>query len=276
MAHLDSFLCTHPLFPALAVALSKEYRKFQIIQKSDISSNTRFFRVALQSKETRLGLPVGDSVVVTAMLPDAAGQLVRVSRPYTPISSDDDLGVCDFCIKVYPQGKMTQHLDSLRVGDLIEMKGPSGSIQYQGAGVFTLGRDTKPFKHIACIAGGSGITPVLQVMRAVTKEVAAGKTGLPTVSLVFGNVAEEDILMRAELDKMATQTNFRVHYTLDKPPAKGWKGSKGFVTSAMIAENLPAASADTLVLLCGPEGMVRSAEAHLEALGHQVANIRRF
>lgn len=50
-------------------------------------------------------------------------------------------------------------------------------------------------------------------MLAVSKEEVAVA---PQVSLIFGNVTEEDILLRDELDAFAKRPNIRVHYTLDK------------------------------------------------------------
>ena len=46
-------------------------------------------------------------------------------------------------------------------------------------------------------------------------------------------------------------SNFTVHYTLDKPPRSGWKGSKGFVTADMVKAHAPAPGDDTMVLVCG-------------------------
>ena len=57
-----------------------------------------------------------------------------VVRPYTPITSDDDVGYMDLMIKVYSQGKMSQYMDSLQLGDQILVRGPSGKIQYIGRG----------------------------------------------------------------------------------------------------------------------------------------------
>ena len=53
-----------------------------------------------ECKPLVLGLPVGQHVRISYT--DAAGAVV--SRPYTPISSDDDLGFVEFCVKVYDQG----------------------------------------------------------------------------------------------------------------------------------------------------------------------------
>ena len=54
---------------------------------------------------------------------------------------------------------------------------------------------------------------------------------------------------------------------VDDPPA-GWKGSKGFITEAMIAEHLPAAGAETVTLLCGPPGMIKFACKVMSCNGH--------
>lgn len=58
-----------------------------------------------------------------------------IIRSYTPVTSDMELGYVDFVVKVYFKdtnpnfpagGKMTQHLNSLKVGDGLLMKGPKG------------------------------------------------------------------------------------------------------------------------------------------------------
>jgi cytochrome-b5 reductase len=73
---------------------------------------------------------------------------------------------------------------------------------------------------------------------------------------VFANVAEEDILLRDELEALQyLHPNFNVYYTLDKPPA-GWKQGKGFVSPEMIKAILPEPSEQSLVLVCGPKGLM--------------------
>lgn len=73
-------------------------------------------------------------------------------RAYTPVSSDDDLGYFDLVIKVYfknthPKfpdgGKMTQHLESMKIGDCIEVRGPNGLLQYNGFGNFRIKSNKK-------------------------------------------------------------------------------------------------------------------------------------
>lgn len=66
-----------------------------------------------------------------------------VVRAYSPISSNDELGYFELVIKVYwagqleafpDGGKMSQHLESLALGDSIEAKGPMGHITYLSRG----------------------------------------------------------------------------------------------------------------------------------------------
>ena len=60
----------------------------------------------------------------------------------------------------------------------------------------------------------------------------------------------------------------KVWYTVDRAPAGEWKYSVGFIDDTMISEQLPAASAETLVLMCGPPPMINFAcKPNLEKLG---------
>lgn len=200
--------------------------------------------------------------VTTPRPPPVVQSGATVSRPYTPISSDDEKGFVDFVIKVYPKGALSGHLDALPIGATVSAEGPRGRITYKGRSVFSVldyatgASQERAAKHLGMVAGGTGITPMLQVIRAIFKDNA----DTTQVSLVFANVTEEDILLRKELDEMAKQhpRNFRVFYALDKPPA-GWAGGAGFVNADMLRANLPKAGPDTQVLICGPPLMVERA-----------------
>lgn len=144
-------------------------------------------------------------------------------RSYTPISGDHQPGYFDLLIKSYPQGNISRHMASLAVGQTIRVKGPKGAFVYTPNMV----------RHFGMVAGGTGITPMLQVVKAIIRgRKTAGDT--TQVDLIFANVTQEDILLREDLDKLAREDKgFRVHYVLDKPPA-GWEGGVGYVTAEMI------------------------------------------
>jgi cytochrome-b5 reductase len=92
-------------------------------------------------------------------------------------------------------------------------------------------------RHFGMIAGGTGITPMLQIIRAVIRGRNAGDT--TEIDLIFANVNKEDMLLQEDLDQLAKEDNgFRVHYVLNNPP-EGWTGGVGFVTPEMITVCLP-------------------------------------
>lgn len=112
---------------------------------------------------------------------------------------------------------------TLKVGQTLKVKGPKGAMVYKPNMV----------RHFGMIAGGTGITPMLQIIRAVIRGRALGdKT---EVDLIFANVNKEDILLKEDLDELAAKdSGFRVHYVLNNPP-EGWTGGVGFVTPDMIS-----------------------------------------
>jgi len=111
---------------------------------------------------------------------------------------------------------------TLIVGQTIKVRGPKGAMVYTPNMVRAFGM----------IAGGTGITPMLQIIRAV---IRGRPTGDKTeIDLIFANVNKEDILLKEDLDQLAKEDKgFRIHYVLNNPP-EGWEGGVGFVTPEMI------------------------------------------
>ncbi|XP_065830977.1 NADH-cytochrome b5 reductase 1-like [Oscarella lobularis] len=156
-----------------------------------------------------LGLPIGKHMYLSARIKDDL-----VIRPYTPVTSDDEIGYFDLVIKVYfanvhprfPDGsKMTQHLESLEIGDAIDVRGPSGHLTYLGKGKMHIKEgkkeESRQCTHIGMIAGGSGITPILQIVQAILKD----PYDRTEMSLIFANQTEDDILLRPELEKNSSR-----------------------------------------------------------------------
>lgn len=264
--------------PAVLKTLVDPNEKYllPLIEKEEISHDTRKYRFGLPSSEHVLGLPVGQHIHLTAHI---NGELTI--RSYTPVSSDDDKGFVDLVVKVYRKnvhpkfpdgGKMTQHLDELNIGDTIAFRGPSGKLQYLGNGKFAIKKLRKDppkvynVKKVNMIAGGSGITPMLQLVTEILK-----RSGDDTqLALLYANQSEQDILLRDELDFLAAkyQEQFKVWYTVDRG-SDNWKFSVGFVNDEMIKENLFEPSDDTITLMCGPPPMINFAcLPSLEKLGY--------
>jgi len=226
-----------------------EYQKFMLRERIVINHNTRLFRFNLHHPEDVVGLPIGQHMSVKAVVDGK-----EIYRPYTPVSSDDEKGYFDLIIKVYEKGQMSQYIDHMKPGDFLQVRGPKGTFEYKPNAV----------KEMGMIAGGTGITPMLQVARAILKNPKE-KT---KINLIFANVNEDDVLLRSELDDMVKQhSNFKVYYVLNNPPA-GWTGGVGFVSSDMMKLNFSGPSSDIKVLLCGPPMMNKAMQGNLEALGY--------
>jgi len=120
------------------------------------------------------------------------------------------------------------------------------------------------------IAGGTGITPMLQIIRAIIRgRPKNGGSDTTEIDLIFANVNSEDILLKEDLDALAKEDQgFRVHYVLNNPPEK-WDGGVGFVTPDMIKANLPPPGPDMKILICGPPPMVSAMKKAADSLGYE-------
>jgi len=237
----------------------KEYQHFKLVEKKIISHNTRLFRFALPNPTDILGLPIGQHISLKAVIDGK-----DVMRSYTPVSSDDDRGYFELIIKVYEKGVMSRYVDELKPGeDSIEVRGPKGAFLYS----------SNMHRKIGMLAGGTGITPMLQVIRAILKN----KEDHTEVSLIFANVNSDDILLQEDLDQLVSKhPNFKLYYVLNNPP-EGWTGGVGFISQEMIQSHLPPPSEENVrVVMCGPPMMNKAMQGHLQALGYSPDQVFQF
>jgi len=221
------------------VALNKEeWRPFKFAAAEDVTHDTKKFRFMLPSSQQKLGLPVASCILTRAPIGENGAFVVR---PYTPVSSDDDKGYFELVVKNYPgKGVLSSHIHSLKPGDTLEVKGPIPKLPY-----------SKNMKEkIGMIAGGTGITPMFQLIREILKHPDDNTE----VRLLFANHTDRDILLKKELDELAARhKNFKVYYVLTTPPA-GWTQGAGHISADMIKRHMPDPSDKHLILVCGPQG----------------------
>ncbi|OJJ96577.1 cytochrome b5 reductase family protein [Aspergillus aculeatinus CBS 121060] len=236
-----------------------EFQHFTLKAKTDISHNVTIYRFALPRPTDILGLPIGQHISLAANI---EGQPKEVVRSYTPISSDNEAGYFDLLVKAYPQGNISKYLTTLQVGQTMKVRGPKGAMVYT----------PNMCRHIGMIAGGTGITPMYQIIKAIVRNRPRnGGNDNTQVDLIFANVNPDDILMKDELEQLAKEDDrFRIYYVLNNPP-EGWTGGVGFVTPDMIKERLPAPASDIKILLCGPPPMVSAMKKATESLGYTKA-----
>ncbi|CAL4946866.1 unnamed protein product [Urochloa decumbens] len=237
----------------------ENFKKFKLVEKKQISHNVAKFKFALPSPTSVLGLPIGQHISCRGQ--DATGE--EVIKPYTPTTLDSDLGYFELVIKMYPQGRMSHHFREMKVGDYLSVKGPKGRFKYQVGQVRAFGM----------LAGGSGITPMFQVARAILEN----PNDSTKVHLIYANVTYEDILLKEELDNMAKTypDRFKIYYVLNQPP-ENWNGGVGFVSKEMIQSHCPAPAEDIQILRCGPPPMNKAMAAHLEELNYTKEMLFQF
>ncbi|KAL2327096.1 hypothetical protein Fmac_020523 [Flemingia macrophylla] len=203
------------------------FKEFKLIKKTPLSHNVARFRFALPTPSSVLGLPVGKNILARGK--DSQGD--EVMRSYTPITLDSDIGYFELVVKMYPNGKMSHHFRQMKEGDYLAVKGPKGRFSYKQGQVRAFGM----------LAGGSGITPMFQLIRAIL-ENPKDKT---KVHLVYANVTVDDILLKEELDNYANKypQRFEVYHVLNKPPAE-WNGGIGFISKEIIKSHCPDPAPD--------------------------------
>ncbi|GKT41731.1 NADH-cytochrome b5 reductase 2 [Colletotrichum spaethianum] len=208
-----------------------------------VNHNTKKFRFKLPEDDMVSGLEVASAILTKYKGPEDEKATLR---PYTPTSDEDARGYIELLVKKYPNGPMSTHMHDMTPGQRLDFKGPLPKYPWT----------PNKHDHIALVAGGTGITPMYQLARAIFNN-PEDKT---KVTLVFGNVTEEDILLKkefAELENTYPQ-RFRAFYVLDKPP-KEWVGNKGFITKDLLKQVLPEPKSENIkVFVCGPPGLMNA------------------
>ncbi|KAI9506670.1 hypothetical protein GGI25_005331 [Coemansia spiralis] len=221
----------------------KQFVGFKLKDVVPINHDTKMFRFALEPNQN-LGLNITSCLLVKAKVGNDEKPTIR---PYTPVSAQDTVGHFDLVIKKYDTGKMSAHIHSMAPGDVLEMKGPNPKFPYKA----------NALKEVGMIAGGSGITPMVQLIRHVLDD----PNDNTKLTLVFANKSEDDIILRSTLDEYAKKhpDQFKIHYVVDKAKSSDWKGDVGYVTKELVQKYMPPSDrSDILVSVCGPIPMMKS------------------
>ena len=187
-------------------------------------------------------------------------QGVRSSRPYSIASPPNQRAYYDLTIKAVSDGFVSLYLlEDVKVGDRLSSTGPMGSF---------FPNPLSHSKEVVYLAGGSGITPMMSMIREVTDR------GLERqIQLFYGSCKPDDIIYREELERLAAaHKNLTVNFVISEPEA-GYQGLTGFVDGKLLQEQLGDLSKKTF-FLCGPEAMYKFCRKELEELSLRRKQIR--
>lgn len=211
----------------------------KIAKIEELSHDTKRFTFAFDDESQTSGLKVASCILAKYVTPKGS----NVIRPYTPTTEVDHKGSLDLVIKHYPDGKFGTHIFGLKEGDSVSFKG--GILKW----------DWKPnsFDEIVLLGGGTGITPLFQLVNEITKN-PADKT---KIKLFYGNKTEGDILLKKELDSIAAKypEQFEVKYYLDSVDASKTEFKQGFITKEDLAA---VAKQGNQVFVCGPPPFMKA------------------
>jgi len=262
----------------------KAWTKAVLSRKDIISSDTRTFIFTLEHEKQVIGLPTGQHIMMRLRDPVTREAIIR---SYTPISESSLQGQLHILIKVYfdtpnqPGGKMTKALDAIPCGHFVDFKGPIGHFEYLGKGKCEISRKPRFVKRFIMICGGSGITPIFQVLRAVMRD----QEDTTKCLVLDGNRLEGDILCREDLDSFNTgelnqgvnKDKLRLLYLLSRPDDK-WTGMKGRIGKELIEKELGPCkgNGEDLILICGPESLEKSVHGILNGIGWEDKDLLFF
>ena len=214
-------------------------------------------------------------------------------RPYTPIDVSD----AKVTLLVKRSGAFSQWLVQLAIGQSVQLRGPFGAVALDLGLSSTSSSGYRcpslylsrvgialPVRRLALVAGGSGVTPVAQMLNAACARLAshsataageaAGAATLLEITVLVSDHTPEHALLTAELDALHVQYPkliVALHRTFTALPrgqtSPGASGARR-VDEAMLRERLPAPSDDTVVLVCGPAGFEASVQRDLSTIGH--------
>jgi len=154
-------------------------------------------------------------------------------------------------VKRVESGVISNYLnDHMKAGDSFEVMAPAGH--------FTPDLHPENAKKYVLFAGGSGITPLMSILKSILLQEPNSH-----VTLVYQSRSEESIIFREQLEELEKKypSHFTVMHILSQPN-ESWKGYKGRIDTAMtsdilmdIAENKVASME---YFLCGPSGFMKT------------------
>ena len=173
-------------------------------------------------------------------------------RSYSISSSPAQTGFVEITVRRVAGGAVSTFLhDVAAPGITVNAKGPAGKFVF----------DETAHRSIVMLAAGSGITPMMSILRWIDDRCLD-----VDASLLYAVRTPDDAIFGPELEALAARAPaFRYRVVPTRPPA-GWPGPGGHITRELLAAEIGDLAGKTF-FLCGPAGFMETAREILHALG---------
>ncbi|KAJ1979900.1 hypothetical protein H4R35_001339 [Dimargaris xerosporica] len=237
------------------------FRHFTVVDRQPLTHDT----VLLRFQDTNPASPLGATGILSVDVKDPA---MQVKRSFTPIPSAVAGGPHSgngppgspaatyfaLLVKRYPLASVASLLHRIPVGGTAELRGPYMQWPY----------DANRWSALGMVAGGTGVTPMLQLIH----QVLADPHDHTQLSLVLANRTEQDIPLLPQLEALQRQypEQLSIQLTID-----GWSQPDaaerftttlplevGCISRGLLQQRLPSANTLHMILVSGPDGMMRT------------------
>lgn len=182
-------------------------------------------------------------------------------RPLSMSSSSNNQKFLEFTIKMTGENPFFSKyiINHTKVGDVMNIKGPYGA--------FVL--DLQLANNTYLIGAGSGIAPLICMYRYIAESYPNKR-----VHLLSSNKTEDEILWKDEIISLSKPKTRTYEFTLTQDKSQNPLYSHGRISKEMIEKSIPDMT-NTAFYLCGPPGMIESAQAALLELGVPKEKIKK-
>lgn len=182
----------------------------------------------------------------------------KVRRSYSLCSAPEEGTRLSVTVKRVEGGLVSNYLlDNLQVGQEIEVMEPLGN--------FNLVPEAAKNRHILLFGAGSGITPLMSMLRTALQQEPNTK-----VTLLYGNRDENSVIFKKQLDELESAYPERLHveYIYSQPQyACEYRGRMNQSMIIKILERLKLTRpTEALYYMCGPDGMMDEVRKALNVL----------
>jgi len=176
---------------------------------------------------------------------------IKTARAYSIASSPMQKDYLEIALNKV--AAFTEKMFQLKNGDLLKFKGPYGKFYF----------NEEMNNNLVLIAGGTGITPLMGIVRYCTDKKLSNK-----IKFIYSVRTPDEIIYRKELEKIKNlNENFDCVVTITRPEeSHKWSGRNGRVDLDLLRENIDNIEG-SLYFLCGPKEFVENIVSMLQSLG---------